>query len=156
MTVADRLEGVRVVRTEGASIDGVVVGTRTADEAGPALPEITDRRRAGANLAIGARLDPTDLDVATRLGSLTPADVGSTAAALEVLVSDRDAELVARRRQVVPVVLRDERAGLTEGDGDDAQLHRSSPPFEAPRSEGEGMSGFVGWNARTLAGSCRR
>ena len=39
----------------------------------PTLPVVEDRRAARADgLAIGARLDPVDLDVATRLGSLAP------------------------------------------------------------------------------------
>jgi hypothetical protein len=63
-----------------------------ADEAPPAevaaLPVVEDRRAASAGLSVGRTIDPTDLDAATRLASLTPADVGSAASALGVIVSD--------------------------------------------------------------------
>lgn len=52
------------------------------------LPVVEDRRAASAGLAIGRTLDPVDLDAATRLASLVPADVGSTAEALAVQVTD--------------------------------------------------------------------
>jgi len=54
------------------------------------LPLVVDRRAEGADYAVGGTIDPLDLDVATRLLSLVPADVGSTAAALVVAVDDRD------------------------------------------------------------------
>jgi hypothetical protein len=53
-----------------------------------ALPIIDDRRAASAGLSIGTRLDPQDLDAATRLASLVPVDVGSAAEALAVRVTD--------------------------------------------------------------------
>jgi len=53
-----------------------------------ALPVIDDQRAASASLAIGQRLDQIDLDAATRLGSLVPADVGSEATSLAVVVTD--------------------------------------------------------------------
>lgn len=53
-----------------------------------ALPVIDDRRAASAGLSIGARLDPQDLDAATRLASLVPNDVGSAAKTLAVRVTD--------------------------------------------------------------------
>ena len=57
---------------------------------------VDDRRRgAGEDLRIGGSLDPIDLDVATRLGSLTPADVGSSAARLQVVVTTEDGFLVS-------------------------------------------------------------
>ena len=57
---------------------------------------IDDRRRgAGEDLRIGGQIDPIDLDVATRLGSITPADVGSAATSLEVLVTTQDGFLLA-------------------------------------------------------------
>lgn len=52
------------------------------------LPVIDDRRAASAGLSIGARLDPQDLDAATRLASLVPSDVGSAARTLAVRVTD--------------------------------------------------------------------
>jgi len=53
-----------------------------------ALPVVTDDRRSAATLGIRSNLDPVDLDAATRLGSLTPSQIGSTAATLTVGVSD--------------------------------------------------------------------
>jgi cell division protein FtsQ len=52
------------------------------------LPTMTDRRLTSGGLVVGARLDPIDLDAATRLGSVRPADVGSAAASLGVAVTD--------------------------------------------------------------------
>ena len=52
------------------------------------LPVVEDRRAASVGLAIGRTLDRVDLDAATRLGSLRPADVGSAAERLAVFVSD--------------------------------------------------------------------
>ena len=49
---------------------------------------IQDRRAGSAGLVIGASLDPVDLDAATRLGSLKPADVGSTANGLTLTLDD--------------------------------------------------------------------
>jgi hypothetical protein len=54
------------------------------------LPVIDDRRAASAGLSIGRRLDAIDLDAATRLASLVPADVGSAAVSLAVLVTDEN------------------------------------------------------------------
>lgn len=74
-----------LVDTEGnlfAPLDDTV-STTTAE-----LPVIEDRRAASVGLAVGRRLDPIDLDAATRLGSLAPADVGSEASSLAVIVSD--------------------------------------------------------------------
>jgi hypothetical protein len=71
------------------------------DDAG--LPDgvaVVHDQRAGSigQYAIGGRIGPVDLDVATRLGSLTPATVGSTATALRVAVTDRDGYVVAAPR----------------------------------------------------------
>ncbi len=61
--------------------------------AGVAL--VDDRRGATAPaLAIGGRLDAVDLDVATRLGSITPADIGSNADRLRVIVTEADGFVV--------------------------------------------------------------
>jgi cell division septal protein FtsQ len=53
-----------------------------------ALPIVTDDRRSAATLAIRSKLDPVDLDAATRLGSLTPDKIGSSASKLTVRVTD--------------------------------------------------------------------
>ncbi|HET7495068.1 MAG TPA: FtsQ-type POTRA domain-containing protein [Candidatus Limnocylindrales bacterium] len=61
------------------------------DSASPsvaALPVIDDRRAGSVGLAVGLQIDPVDLDAATRLGSLAPADVGSQAQGLAVSISD--------------------------------------------------------------------
>jgi hypothetical protein len=52
------------------------------------LRVITDTRATASGLYVGAVLDPIDLDVATRIGSVTPADLESTAARLDVSVDD--------------------------------------------------------------------
>jgi POTRA domain, FtsQ-type len=57
-------------------------------EAAAELPVVEDRRAASVGLAVGRAVDRVDLDAATRLASLVPADVGSAAEALHVFVSD--------------------------------------------------------------------
>jgi membrane-associated protease RseP (regulator of RpoE activity) len=61
------------------------------------LPVIDDRRAAAAGLSIGRRLDSIDLDAATRLASLVPADVGSAAVSLAVIVTDENGFVVDAR-----------------------------------------------------------
>ncbi|MDP9481894.1 MAG: FtsQ-type POTRA domain-containing protein, partial [Chloroflexota bacterium] len=64
---------------------------RAGDEAAGAIADlrvIHDTRPSTVALFVGAILDPIDLDVATRLGSLKPADLGSAAAELTVTVDD--------------------------------------------------------------------
>jgi cell division septal protein FtsQ len=58
------------------------------------LPVIDDRRAASAGLSIGTRLDPQDVDAATRLASLVPSDVGSAAKRLQVRVTDENGFVV--------------------------------------------------------------
>jgi cell division septal protein FtsQ len=62
-----------------------------------ALPLIDDRRAAMVDLVVGSTLDPVDLDAATRLGSLAPADVGSAADALLVFISDANGFTIRTR-----------------------------------------------------------
>jgi hypothetical protein len=62
-----------------------------------ALPIVEDRRAASAGLSVGLRLDPVDLDAATRLASLVPSDVGSTADRLAVIVTDASGFIVGAR-----------------------------------------------------------
>jgi cell division protein FtsQ len=52
------------------------------------LPTVVDQRASASSLAISSVLDPTDLDAATRLASLTPDQIGSHADALHVTVND--------------------------------------------------------------------
>jgi hypothetical protein len=68
------------------------------DESAP-LPAgvglVDDRRTGGVlPLEIGSKLDAVELDVATRLGSLTPGDVGSNATRLRVAITDLDGFIV--------------------------------------------------------------
>jgi hypothetical protein len=59
------------------------------------LPVIADQRAASAGLSIGTHLDPVDLDAATRLASLVPADLGSAAVSLAVVVTDENGFVLA-------------------------------------------------------------
>ncbi len=54
------------------------------------LPVVDDARATSATLAVGATLDPVTLDAALRLGSLTPADIGSSASTLAIRLDDTD------------------------------------------------------------------
>ena len=69
---------------------GLLFAPATGDAASAVagLRVIHDTRASSAQLSVGATLDPIDLDVATRLGSLKPADLASTAADLSVTVDD--------------------------------------------------------------------
>ena len=58
------------------------------------LRVIHDDRTVSASLRPGDRIDPVDLDAATRLGSLVPADAGSSARALNVVITDQQGYLV--------------------------------------------------------------
>ena len=58
------------------------------------LPVIDDRRIAAISLDVGQRLDAVDLDAATRLASLVPADLGSAAVSLAVSVTDANGFVV--------------------------------------------------------------
>lgn len=76
--------------------DGRIVADAGADGSGPAgaaaagLPVVADRRPLGETPSVGDHLDALDLDVATRLLSLVPADVDSGAPAFLVGVDERD------------------------------------------------------------------
>ncbi|HET9435919.1 MAG TPA: FtsQ-type POTRA domain-containing protein [Candidatus Limnocylindrales bacterium] len=58
------------------------------------LPLIHDGRATSATLVVGDRIDPVDLDAATRLGSIVPADVGTVAEALVVSVTEANGFVV--------------------------------------------------------------
>jgi cell division septal protein FtsQ len=53
-----------------------------------AIPTVVDERAAAASLGVRSTLDPVILDAATRIGSLTPSQIGSHATALTVRVTD--------------------------------------------------------------------
>jgi hypothetical protein len=84
----------RVDVTERRPIVIWAVGDRrsdvTADPTGltKGMPTVSDERVSANGLAVASTLDPVDLDAATRLGSLTPSQVGSRAAAFRVHVTD--------------------------------------------------------------------
>ena len=75
-------------------------GTLFAEVGDPApgdaanLPRLEDKRASAATLTVGSRLDPVDLDAATRIGSLKPADVGSSASGLRLSVTDQNGFVV--------------------------------------------------------------
>jgi len=52
------------------------------------VPIVYDRRSDDAGLGLGDAIDPIALDAAYRLAGLTPADVGSQAASLDVVIDD--------------------------------------------------------------------
>lgn len=55
------------------------------------VPTVVDSRPESApRVHIGGQLDATDLDAGTRLGALTPADLGSAASSLAVGIGDAD------------------------------------------------------------------
>lgn len=79
--------------------DGLLFA-KVPDEPTPstaALPVIEDRRAAMVDLVVGSTLDPVDLDAATRLGSLVPSDVGSSADGLVVFISDANGFTIRTR-----------------------------------------------------------
>lgn len=87
---------------DGPAVPGDGVGSSAASsDAGPSsaaptdLPVVVDQRERSRLLTVGGRLDPVDLDVAARLASLRPADVGSTAPRLRLLVDDADGFVLA-------------------------------------------------------------
>lgn len=65
-----------------------------AREIAESLPAIDDRRAAPALPRPGAALEPLQLDIATRLLSLRPADVGSGSTGLTVALDDADGWIV--------------------------------------------------------------
>ncbi len=81
--------------------EGTLFGRLDVDPpASPAdLPVIDDRRAASAGLSVGLRLGPEDVDAATRLASLVPADVGSGAESLSVRVTDENGFVIRAEPQ---------------------------------------------------------
>jgi len=79
--------------------DGVLFGrlASPAPAAAARLPVIDDRRATAGTLEVGKSLDPVDLDAATRLASLAPRDIGSSAVGLAVTVSDENGFVVSAK-----------------------------------------------------------
>lgn len=69
----------------------------TPPPAAARLPVIDDRRARAGLLEVGKQLEPVDLDAATRLASLVPADIGSSAVSLSVSTSDDNGFVVSAR-----------------------------------------------------------
>ncbi len=61
-----------------------------AGPSGARLPVVDDQRLGSAHLDVGDSLDAVSLDAALRIGSLTPADVGSSASRLVIRIDDTD------------------------------------------------------------------
>jgi hypothetical protein len=75
--------------------EGVVVAEEPVEGAhAQQLPIIDDRRFLSVVLRPGHRIDAVDLDVATRLGSLVPADLESGTSALTVSVDEEQGWVV--------------------------------------------------------------
>ena len=79
-----------LVDVEGRIFGELGSSDRAADAAADGLPVVTDSRTAAANLRAPGQLDPIDLDAARRLASVTPIDVGSSARAFRLTVSDQN------------------------------------------------------------------
>lgn len=62
--------------------------TEDPDGVTASIPTVVDDRREAVSLGVRSTLDPVILDAATRIGSLTPGQIGSHAAALSVHVTD--------------------------------------------------------------------
>jgi cell division septal protein FtsQ len=79
-----------------ADADGTLFAKLPAEPPAAAarLPVIDDRRAKAGLIGVGSKLDPIDLDAATRLASVVPADLGSSAVSLDVTVSDDDGFVV--------------------------------------------------------------
>jgi cell division protein FtsQ len=71
--------------------DGLLFADVTADTTGATatIPVVEDTRAGSSAFAVGTVLDAVILDAATRIGSLTPTQVGSTASAFQVAVTDK-------------------------------------------------------------------
>lgn len=83
-----------------ADASGTIFAEVKADAALPEGVAVVHDQRADSvgMFAIGGHIGPVDLDVATRLGSLQPADIGSAAGALRVAVTDLDGYVVSAPR----------------------------------------------------------
>jgi hypothetical protein len=75
--------------------DGIIVtpGTSASGAARP-LPVVRDLRTSGPLLGVGSTIQTVDLAAARRLGSLTPADIGSVATGISISITDEDGFVV--------------------------------------------------------------
>ena len=82
-----------------ADADGTLFAALPASPpAGAAsLPVIDDQRAVSVGVKVGYQLDAVDIDAATRFASLVPADVGSSAISLAVVVTDENGFILQTR-----------------------------------------------------------
>jgi cell division protein FtsQ len=85
----------RYLVDEDGSLFAIALDADAPEVAG--LPVVEDQRAASAGLSVGRTLDAVDLDAATRLASIVPSDVGSSAEALTVTVTDQNGFVVRTR-----------------------------------------------------------
>jgi hypothetical protein len=90
--LAWQVGGARYIADPGGTIFATVDDTALLPDG---VPVIDDRRTGARPLAIGAIVDTVEFDVATRLGSLTPTEIGSSAARLRVTITDLDGFVVS-------------------------------------------------------------
>ena len=77
-------------RRYAVDASGVLFADVSKDTTGAtrSIPVIVDERTSALPLGVTSTLDPVDLDAATRLGSVTPDQIGSRAASFRVHVTD--------------------------------------------------------------------
>jgi hypothetical protein len=80
--------GARRFLVDGTGLLFAELPDASSSDAG--LPLVDDRRPESTSLRVGDSLDAVSLDAALRIGSLTPADVGSAASRLAIGVDDTD------------------------------------------------------------------
>lgn len=77
---------------------GTIFATTSGSAPVPAGVVVVEDRRGGVEPPrVGGQIDAVEFDVATRLGSLTPADIGSTATSLKVAITDIDGFIVSSK-----------------------------------------------------------
>jgi len=69
--------------------EGLLFASATGPDTA-ALPTVEDARASAVWLGVGSRLEPLDLQVASQLAAVTPADIGSRADALTFRIDDED------------------------------------------------------------------
>lgn len=88
-----RIEDRRLLVDRSGLLFARVSGTSPASVA--ELPVIVDTRAASRKLIVGRTVDAIDLDAATRLASITPGAIGSSASGLAVGVTDANGFVVS-------------------------------------------------------------
>ncbi len=117
-----------------ASVPGTGASGAAADPAAQllgGLAVVVDNRASASALAVGGQLDPLDLDVATRLGSLLPADLGSAAPGIRIQVDDTFGYTIVPTTQPGSAV-----TGAGAGNGGTA----AASPAASPLAFGPGAS----------------